>query len=570
MQYFCIFLFFIFILFLLMPSFFFHINSYLLGENSVDIDGNIWYGWFTKRCILKHDFASLYHTDFVAYPTGKNLIFDLGFPLMHILFIPFQSFLNLPLSYNLFLITIVSINFLIFLFIINYLLKDKWAGIVGGIFFSINPYIIYHINSGRVNELAVFWLPLYILFLFKIKEEGNNFRFKNTISASLILILTALSYWYYFIFLIILTLVYTFSLPRKTIKGIFLTKIVLVYTISIITIIVLFFPSLAKGIRPLGYKIVKPFPSYLSIMQNKTLPHFRSLIEETSLNRLPPTFLTLIFIMFILSIKWWKNNAPWLITGSLFFILSWGLSLYLYGKILCLPYILFYYLVPTFPRLWWPINCFSITILCGAILASNLIHKLDTKKNVKTTVFLFLIFIYLVPFLNKQYKVGDSFLTTETFYYAPYRKINKAYYYLKTQPDCAIIELPFNKGYLDFLRNQIIHNKKTFNCPGYAIKEELWPQKHLDFLRSNALLNYIDNLCSSENFKSAISEKEIKQSLKQLYNIGFRFIVINPKYFKNYHHKKKILSEIKTLFKKPYKKFPDGIILYKIENMIKL
>jgi len=553
-----------------MPPLFFHINSYLLGEDSIDIDGNIWYGWFIKRCILKHNFTGLYHTDFVAYPTGKNLIFDLGFPLMHILFTPFQIFLNLPLSYNLFLITIVSINFLIFFYIINYLLKDKWVGIVGGIFFSINPYIIYHINSGRVNELAIFWLPLYILFLFKIKEEGNDFQLKNTILASSILIFTALTYWYYYIFLIILTLVYILSLPRETIKGMFLIKIVLVYTISIITITALFFPSLAKGIHPLGYKIVKPFPSYLSIVQNKTLPHFRYLIEETSLNRLSSFPLTFIFIIFILSIKSWRTNTPWLISGSLFFILSLGPYLYLFGRIFWSPYILLYYSIPTFPRLWWPINCFSITILCGAILVSNLIYKVTTKRNVKIAASLFLTIIYLAPFFNEQYKVWDSFLTTETFYYGPYRKINKAYHYLKTQPDCAIIELPFNKGNLDFLRNQIIHNKKTFNCPGYAIKEEMWPQRQLNFLRSNALLNYIDNLCSSENFKGIISEKEIKQSLKQLYNIGFRFIVINPEYFKNYHHKKKIMLEIRTLFKKPYKKFPDGIILYKIENMIKL
>lgn len=152
-------------------------------------------------------------------------------------------------------------------------------------------------------------------------------------------------------------------------------------------------------------------------------------------------------------------------------------------------------------------------------------------------------------------------------------KPHDVYYYLKEQQNCAIIELPFGGGGLDFLRNQTIHGKKVFECPGYKEKGNFWPKEQLQYLHSNTFLSYIDELLSSKvadnlRYEDLVNEASIKAGLKQLYASGFRFIVINPHYFSDGKAMGLLLNEFKRILRRPCREYADGVVLYRIEELI--
>lgn len=557
------------------------INLCILGENSIDLNGALWYQWFAKRCIFKFDFASLYHTDFIAYPTGKNLLFDLGPPLIAILSIPFQIVLNLPAYYNIFMVVLMAVNGIACFMLLNHIYKDALSAFIGGLFFCINPYVFYQANSGRPEQTAIFWIPLFILFLLKMKERKNK---TYPIIAALLLVLASLSYWYYGIFLLIFTvlfLLYFFFLKKDDILNLAKNTTLLLCLYCVCMFLLFFYPVLVLGIYPGGYELIKPFPAFKDILLNKTPAYFNYMIRHTATHNLPYPFLATtvtIIVLSLLNVKSWKNNLFYIITASFFFILALGPYLEISGHVIALPYILLYYIIPFFSRLWWPINCFSVVLACMAILLAGLIHWIRSKANSTTKIIfpVILVIMHLLPYYNAQYNVAGylPWLKMQAFDFYRFHKPHKAYYYLKELQNCAIIELPFNKVRLEFFRNQIIHEKKVFECPGYAIKEIAWTKEHLQYLNSNALLKYLDLLFSRGapldglSYQNFLNEQSLKTGLKQLYASGFRFIVIKPSYLLGYRSADRIFNELKRIFKKPFKEYPEGLLLYRIEDLI--
>ena len=557
-----------------------NLNSTVLGGGNADLAGNSWYQWFTARCIAKMDFASLHHTDFIAYPSGKSFLFDVGFPLLELSSIPFQSTLEFPANYNLFAIILMTINGLSCFILIRYLYRDTIAAFLGGLFFLINPYVFYQVNGGRLQQAAIFWLPFFILSLFKIKNEKKK---KYILIGAVLLTLSSLSYWYYGVFLIIFTMIFLlyFVFLGKENNIIFTGKIMFLLLLYGIFMSLLFFcPVIIKGIRPLGYNIIKLFPSFQDIVLKKTPFYFYHMTTFTSPNHIPPLFFIIsvtIVLLSLLNIKSLKLTLFCLITGFLFLILSFGPYLPFSHSAIPLPYIFFYHFIPFFSRLWWPINCFAITLICLSILLSSFIHWIRLKANSKITFPFFiiiLIIIYLFPYYNERYKIINypPYLQIQAFNYSPLNNTHEVYYYLKEQPNCAIIDLPFRDGYMNFFRSQTVHEKKLFNCPGYIVKEIMWPKKHLEFLRSNSFLQYLDLLFSLKSLDGLLpqnipSEQNLNAGIKQLYDIGIKFIVVNPLYFNPYESEDWLINEIKRILKKPYKKYSDGVALYKIEKL---
>lgn len=552
-------------------------HLYILGGKSIDLPGNAWYQWFTARCLLRLDFSSLYSTSMIAYPSGKSFLFDVGFPLLQFFSIPFQAIFNFPVSYNLLIIALSAANGLACFMLIDYLCGDTIAAFLGGLFFSINPYTFYHINGAHPEMLAMFWIPLFFIFLFKIKNEKNK---KHTITAAIILALASLSYWYYGVLLIICSVIFLlyFSIRQKGAAMPLTKKIILVLLLyGIFMAITFFYPIVIQGARPSGYEIIKPFPLFQDIINHKTPAYFSYMTQYTSLHYIPSMFFVLAAVIMIASLFSAGAagiNIFCIITGSIFLILSLGPYISIFNNTIPLPYILLYYLVPSFPRLWWPINCFAVTLAFLSILIGYSIHRLNAGNHPKTKfLFLFIAVIaYLLPYYNGKYNLPfiPSWLRIQPVNYSPYTAPKEVYYYLGEQPDCAIIELPFQKeGRMDFFANQPVHEKKLFNCPGYPIKEIVWPKKHLQFLRLNTFLRYLDILSSDTPAHQEIPDNQaLKDGLKELYSINIKFIVINPQYFSGNEAENKSIEKLKKVLKKPFKEYGDGTLLYRIEDLI--
>jgi len=550
-------------------------------DNGGDRNGTLWYQWFAKRCVFNLDFTSLHRTDFIAYPSGEFVTLNLGYPILPILSIPLQIAFDFPTYYNIFALILMAMNGLACFMLLKYMYKDILTAFIGGLFFCVNSYVFYNVNVGRIEQAAIFWFPLFILLLLKMKAEKNKIY---SMSGALLLVLASLSYWYYGTFLLIFTflfVLYFIFAERQNWLG--LAKNITLFLCLYCTCMVILFayPVLIQGIRPVGYEIVRSFPSFNDIALNKTPVYFQFMIFETSFPRLPHLFLAItigIIILPFLNVRSLKNNLFYILMAVLFFILSLGPYFVTAGYAISLPYIFLYYTIPFFSRLWWPINCFSITLICTSILIAGLIHWIRSKAKSKTKIILpvVLAIIYLFPYYNAQYNIAGypHWLKMEALVFSKFDKPHEVYYYLKGQPDCAILELPFDRSGQIFMHNQTIHEKKVFEGNGYLEKEVLWSKKHLEYLRSNELLRSLDLWFSYKGpieaspYKDLLDEESVKSGLRQLYSSGFRFIVISPYYLRSYESKDWLYAKLKEIFKKPYKEYPDGYILYKIEELI--
>lgn len=298
-----------------------NLNIRVLGGNSVDSNGAYWFQWFTKRCIFKFDLASFYHNNFFAYPSGRNLLFNYGPPLVAILSIPFQIAFDFPACYNLFIFMLMALNGLACFILLDYIYKDTLSAFIGGMFFCINPYVSYHVEGGRPEQIAIFWIPLFILFLIKTKDEKNKIY---AIMAAILLLITSLSYWYYAIFLLIFTALFIvyFLIVKDEGRLEFIKNSALILGLyGILMFIFFFYPVIVRGIYPSGYALIKPFPSFNDILFKKTPFYFFYMINLISTILIPHPFIiiSLIIIAFsLLNIKSLRSNLFYIITAVFF------------------------------------------------------------------------------------------------------------------------------------------------------------------------------------------------------------------------------------------------------------
>ncbi len=550
-----------------------------------DLNGTLWYQWLTGHFISRFDFASLYRTDMIAFPSGKNLVFSYSPPLVAVLSLPFQALLRFPLSYNLFIIFLMGLNGTACFAFLARLLKDRFAAFAAGAFFLINPYVIRQVNGGRAEQVALFWLPLYFLALWKFKEDGRR---SSLALCALLLAMTFLSYWYYGLFLAIITVIYAlfFGFPGKAAPGPAKRCITLLFFLipgiaAVFLFLLLFRSEGAVGLFPPG-----PFPDFADVasfvqrwphdqpVSGNVLPPFKYILTHTSLRGLPPKFILLapfFWLLAFLNPGFRKTSWFFAFSGALFALLSLGPYIKLFGIPLTLPYVFFYRGVPTLFRLWWPINFFAVAVISMAALAAVFLQGLRSKPwpGAKFVLPLFCLALYLFPFYNGQYRLltdrcwpGIDFSQD-----LPAREV---YLYLKDQPDGALIEVPFDHGEFDFLRNQMVHGKKTFQAPGYGIKKTSWPDEQLSLLSRNKLLRFFDRISYSALSKQKFSgelpgREDVRVAAAELYSLGFRYIVFDPQLFVP-GTDPDLGKEVQKVLWAPDKQYPDGSAFYRIRG----
>lgn len=530
----------------------------LLGGRSIDVNGHLWYFWFTRKCLLSLDLKSLVHTNSIAYPSGKSILFDIGQPLLALFSIPFQIAFNFPFYYNLFALSVLALNGISAFLLLEHHFKDRPASFLGSLIFAINPYVLYQMNSGRLEQAALFWIPLFVLFLF---EMGKQIKKIHSVGAAVVLLLACLSYWYYGMFLLLLAFI--FLLFKKE-KGQFFLKnfFRMLFTYGVFFAL-LFLPMLIKGMLPAGYEQLKP--SLKNIISGNTPGYFHYLTSETSFKALPSSFLIFFCVIVAASLvnsKIRKNTGFYILAAFIFSIFSLGPKIVFFGHVLILPYLLPYYIIPFFSRLWWPLNCFSIALICLAVLSASLFLWLRSKTAPKIKPFLpvILCIFYLAPFYILK---GNPFYS---FSFDRPKSLPQAYYSLPEGPEGALLELPFQKVSMDFLYFQTLHEKRTFSCPGYSIKETVWPKNQLRYLRSNAFLNQLDLLFNGQIVSP--EPEDLKTGIDKLFMDGFRFIVVNPEYFKEYGQKERVRADLEKLLGKPRDTYSDGSSLYNIGEIL--
>ena len=476
--------------------------SGLRGE--ILMQGNFIYN-FEKGNVFKH-----FETKYLNYPFGENLGFGPANSLHLFMYIPLRYFFGVIEAYNLLVIIIFLLNFLSAYLLARYLFKVKPIAVCSALVFALNSYILLKMNLGFSQKCAVFWIPLYCLALFKLRDTKQwRYAFGAAFVLSLIQ-MTYPPYGYYSIIFTVLLLSYLFLRRRE-----------LQFAFSRFVFVIIFFIFLSSFLYYLmGFGLVYFGRSQLVLNTNidgcldlfrpfKFFPyqssHFPSglplgisisafilgaiaFIKNKGLPRL-------IFIVFLFFVV--------IAAGS--FLIHNGRQVFVLGHSITLPFYFMSKYLPFAGQIFFSIRAFPFINICLAILTGyGLLSLSPINKKIKPLLIaIFFLFIYLLE---------QTVLFPQLF---PPKVSNvsipRFYKEIKNDDFEAILNLP------------ITSNVRINNYYGYY--GVLSEKKMMNSYRSESLSIYLP-----KNFDD---QKKKKEFIQRLSLWGVRYIVVHKKFLKD-------------------------------------
>jgi hypothetical protein len=168
-----------------------------------DTDGwqNVWTMWWLKKSLLDLH-TSPFYTTYLYHPYGVSLYFhtlDLGAAPISV---PLQLFLSPAAAMVVTLLLVTALAGFTAYLLINHLVHNRLAAFAGGVIFAFNPYQFYHLDHGQPNLSTTFWIPLYILFLYRASREGGWWQ---PLVAGAMLTLVSLADWQFGFYCLLFT-----------------------------------------------------------------------------------------------------------------------------------------------------------------------------------------------------------------------------------------------------------------------------------------------------------------------------------------------------------------------------
>ncbi len=173
----------------------------LIGRGDLrDLWQSYWNLWWVKTALLNLK-ANPFHTPYLYHPWGASLYFHTLNILNGFLALPLQLLFGNTVAYNLLVVVSFTLGGYCTFLLASDHMEEKSAAFVAGMIFTFSPFHLWHAN-GRMQLVALQWLPLYILFLLRALERKSV---RSALLASISLLLTSLTDWYYLLYLFLFT-----------------------------------------------------------------------------------------------------------------------------------------------------------------------------------------------------------------------------------------------------------------------------------------------------------------------------------------------------------------------------
>lgn len=165
--------------------------------------------WVDKSLVGLHQ--NPYQTTYLYYPTGLNLYYHSLNLLNGLVSIPLQHLFGLTVSFNLLLLGNLTLDGLAAYWLCRERTGSVGAGLVGGALFASAPLLGTSVNLGQLDEVTVWWVPLYLLALYRtLDSPGPAWRKgggrRATLYMGLCLAGASLATWYFTAGLVIFTI----------------------------------------------------------------------------------------------------------------------------------------------------------------------------------------------------------------------------------------------------------------------------------------------------------------------------------------------------------------------------
>jgi hypothetical protein len=191
----------------------FHLTTHIPVHRYWDSIGSehwtsLWAFWFIQHQLMELHQWSL-STDAIFYPRGMDLTNAvlLGFGLTLGVAIPFVQSLGPVLPFNLFIIGSFILTAYSTFLLVRYLTGDSRAAFISGVIFAFSPYQMARALTMFGIVTSALWISLYILSFIRAVRGGLLW---DLILTPIVLVLTLLSNPYYAIFLGLFSFIYSF------------------------------------------------------------------------------------------------------------------------------------------------------------------------------------------------------------------------------------------------------------------------------------------------------------------------------------------------------------------------
>jgi hypothetical protein len=159
------------------------------GNESGDRFEYVWALWWTKEALLDLH-TSPANLTLMYYPYGAQHPLLLSDAFFIVVCLPLVLLSGPVAAYNLyFLASFVLTGFATYLLCYS-LTRRRWPSFLGGVVFAFLPFRYLHGAEGHVNLLSTFWVPLYVLFLFRLFSGS---RLRDAVFCGVFLALSCLS-----------------------------------------------------------------------------------------------------------------------------------------------------------------------------------------------------------------------------------------------------------------------------------------------------------------------------------------------------------------------------------------
>lgn len=503
-----------------------HMSDAVVLSRGGDAWLHLWDLWWVDKALVELH-RNPYHTTYLLYPTGLNLYYHSLDLVNAIIGIPLQRLFGLTPAFNLLVVANLTLDGLAAYWLCLDRSRSIPASLVGGALFASAPLLGSSLDAGQLDELTVWWVPLYILALLRALESpGPVWRAgggrRATLAAGVCLVGAALATWYFTAGLVIFTVVFVPAfLLANAAKGAAarkwtaaISKVALVAGLFVIVLSPLLYAMVRERLSGATYMLPSAFTTQFNSADLLAL--FLPTFLSTDLNG-HGSIVALGYLALILSAigirAKWRMAWPVALALLVLVILAMGPVLQVNGQVtgVPLPYALLNN-VPFIGASRQPLRFLATAAACLSLLSSFGVAWLDERirgVNARTaaTAGLLLLAALGLFVLPRQLTVTDS---------------GPAFSFIRNSSEPgAVLEVPYGAWAAPALLHQTYHGRPIVG--GYTSRHFPYPFGDAAPGVSQLVHNDPDPLTGPD----ILSPPPTQTALSSLDHYGVRFVVVH-------------------------------------------